>query len=496
MEGRRPWYRRHAVWLLFLTALAAVIRLPTIGFESVWMDEAISYLAASLPIPQILDNTVQSSHPPLYYLLLHFWQQAAPDSDAALRLLSVLWGVLLVPAVYLTARPLLGRRPALWAAALVALSPFHLLYSHELRMYTQLMFLATAGVGAYWQARQTMRYRWWLLAGFLLLLAVYTHLFALFVLAALGLHALLRYRRDSDAFWRTVLLIGAIALLFTPWAVTLLAEQQKDLGSLRPFGHSPGRSPIKPLTELTALSFGRAFGLLYTGAALYMALIMTVLLLFDLRRAREESAPPGLDLVLLLALCTLGFPLLLYYVRPYFLPSRALAATSPFLLMLWAWGVERPKRAAALAPLGVTLAVMLWGNALYWQRGPIKSPFRDAVNFVAEHYREGDAVLHTGDGSYLPALRYTALSQHGLLAGDPQPRKPEAVYRAVGGELWARADVEEKGQRLWLIVALDHSQTWQEEQFAYFAERYRQLARHEFKGIDVFLFQLTPAGAP
>lgn len=496
MGDKRPWYRRHLVWLIFLTALAAAIRLPTIGFESVWMDEAISYLAASLPIPQIVDNTVQSSHPPLYYLLLHFWRQGVPDSDAALRLLSVLWGVLLVPTVYFTARSLLGRRPALWAASLVALSSFHLLYGHELRMYTQLMFLATAGVGAYWRARQTMRGRWWLLAGVLLLLAVYTHLFAFFVLTALGLHALLRYRREKAAFWRTAVLVGAIAVLFTPWAVTLLGEQQKDLGSLRPFGHSPTRSLIKPLTELTALAFGRAFGLLHTGAALYMTLTMTILLLFDLRRARAEGAPSGLDLVLLLALCTLGLPLLVYYVRPYFLPSRALAATSPFLLMLWAWGAERPKRAAALLPLGVTLAVMLWGNALYWQRGPIKSPFRDAVDFVVAHYREGDAVLHTSDGSYLPALRYADLPQHGLLAGDPQPRKPGAVYRAVGGEMWARPDVEEKGERLWLIVALDHSRPWQEEQFAYFAERYRQLARYEFKEIDVVLFQLAPAGAP
>ncbi|MCP4421593.1 MAG: hypothetical protein GY805_33695, partial [Chloroflexi bacterium] len=87
--------------ILLLIMLAGFLRLSSLGRESLWLDEAISYLTAQLPVSQILNNSVQSSHPPLYYLLLHFWLQLVPDGDTAVKILSALWNLLLIPATYL-----------------------------------------------------------------------------------------------------------------------------------------------------------------------------------------------------------------------------------------------------------------------------------------------------------------------------------------------------------------------------------------------------------
>ena len=60
-------------------------------------------------------------HPPLYYVLLHFWQTVS-HNEVYLRSLSLVPGVLAVPVVYLLGRRLVSHRAALIASALVAAS--------------------------------------------------------------------------------------------------------------------------------------------------------------------------------------------------------------------------------------------------------------------------------------------------------------------------------------------------------------------------------------
>jgi hypothetical protein len=112
------------------------------------------------------------------------------------------------------------------------------------------------------------------------------------------------------------------------------------------------------------------------------------------------------------------------------------------------------------------------------------------MEFVAQQRQPGDAVLHTSDGSYFPALRYVDFAAHGLLAGDPDPRKPIPVYEAVGGEVWSLEEARTKGTRLWLVVALEHSADWQVEQANYFDQRFQLLQRYDFDEINVLLYDL------
>lgn len=482
-----------------IVLLAAVLRLINISRESLWFDEAISYLTAQLPINQILDNTIQSSHPPLYYLLLHFWQQLAPQTDTGLRLLGVIWNALLVVFIYLLTEQLFGKRSmALWAALLVAISPFHILYSHELRMYTQLMLFVTIGTYAYWQARQTMYWPWWLAFGGIFIASVYTHLFAFLPLAGIGLHALL-YHQDRRLLWRTSLVIFIICLCFLPWVSIMLAESQKDLGSLRPL-RPETLNPIKPITTATFLIFGEpnqpisilGFNAqpIYIGLILFLMLAIMALFLLETRRIRREGTSSGLLLILLIIGCVLGIPIIVYMIRPFFLPDRTMAAASPFLIILLAWATTRRRSPLPYFIYG-TAIIMLLGTLTYHTGHLLKPPYRDAVQFIAENRQEGDAILHTSDGSYLPALRYAQLPQHALLANDPDPRKPVSVYESIGGQVWTRDQALGSGERLWLVVAIEHSVAWQQEQAAFFKDNLTQLDTYDFNGIAVILYDLT-----
>jgi uncharacterized membrane protein len=408
------------------------------------------------------------------------------------RLLDLLWNLLLIPAVYLLAVTLLrDRRLALLAATLIAISPFHILYSHELRMYTLLMLLTTVCAWAYVRAREKDTPGWWALFGLPALLALYTHLFTVLFLMAVAVHALI-YCHQARVLRHTIVTGLVLAVLFVPWLLVLLGETQSGMGSMRPLlaDRETIADPLRWLTVPAFLLFGQAMNFWHVAVVLFVTLAVLLILPLELRRAGREGSIEPIALPFLVVLLVIGLPVMLYYLRPFFLPERTMAAASPFLVILLVWGMGR---ARTPLPLLVTVSglVMLTGSWLYLIGPPTKPPYRDVIRFVAENRQSGDAVLHTSDGSYLPALRYADFPNHALLAGDPHPRKPEPVYLALGGRLWSRSEAATAGSRLWLIVALEHSIEWQTEQATYFANTYPILEQHDFAGIQLLLYDLS-----
>jgi hypothetical protein len=73
--------------------------------------------------------------PPLYYLLLNAWTRVAGTGDRALKLLSAAFAIACLPLIWLIGRDVGGRRTAVVAGVLFALSPRALYYAAEGRMY-------------------------------------------------------------------------------------------------------------------------------------------------------------------------------------------------------------------------------------------------------------------------------------------------------------------------------------------------------------------------
>jgi uncharacterized membrane protein len=481
-------------WFVLIAATvfgAAVLRLIAIDRDSLWFDEAISYLTATLPLEGIINNTIQDPHPPVYYGLLHLWVLGLPDSDIAIRLSSLLLNLLLIPLIFvLSIRLFNSKRIGLLAAILVAISPFHILYSHELRMYTLLMCLAIMVVISYLNAFRTGKWYWWVIFAFTSLIAIYTHLFAWLLLAAIGTYALIHWNSKRELV--TTLIIGVLlVVLFIPWLLVLAGEDQLEAGSMRPItlDREDTFNPLKILTTPAFLLFGQSNTLWYTAGILFSVLSIGIILAIEVRKANIENRDRGLLMPILVVVWSIGIPTVVYLVHPFFLPERTMAAAAPFLIVLMAWGITRPGSPLPYLIVGAA-AIMLIGSLVYLAGGPVKPPYRSAMDYVESIRQDGDVVLHTSDGSYLPALRYVDFGNHVVLAGDPDPRKPLPVYKALGGELWTRERALDNGNRLWLIVALEHSLEWQQEQASYFAEHYRLLDQQDFGGIVVYLYDL------
>ncbi len=79
---------------------------------------------------------------PFYYLLLHLWMDVFGLSDFSARALSVVFSLLIIGLTFLFARRFFSVNTALIAAAIVAIEPFFIAYSHQARNYSLTFFLA------------------------------------------------------------------------------------------------------------------------------------------------------------------------------------------------------------------------------------------------------------------------------------------------------------------------------------------------------------------
>jgi mannosyltransferase len=204
--------------LVALTAAAALLRFLSLRTQSYWYDEAITVELLRRPFHEMLGALPRSeSTPPLYYVLAWIWSRVFGTDETGLRSLSAVIGTLTVPATYAAAQALVTRRSALFAAALVAVSPFLVWYSQEARAYALLVLLGALTLVPLRRAVRPGAGRplaaWAIVAG----LALTTHYFALFLVAAEAIW-LLRHSLEKRAAGIAVAAVAAVALALAPLA--------------------------------------------------------------------------------------------------------------------------------------------------------------------------------------------------------------------------------------------------------------------------------------
>jgi uncharacterized membrane protein len=200
--------------LVFLTILAAVLRLPFLDHQSLWWDETFTRgIVRQSGIGDVWRQIqATESTPPLYYVLV--WLSGA-RSAAAMRLIPALALIFAVPASYKMARQCAGRDIALATAAVVATSPDLVSYSTDARSYG--LFVLTAILSA-WAFLVLLRgYGHWRGAAWVLASAacVWTHYFGIFVVGAELLVLLVVCARGRQAIlgWAAVLAASLLPLI-------------------------------------------------------------------------------------------------------------------------------------------------------------------------------------------------------------------------------------------------------------------------------------------
>lgn len=140
---------RRLFLVVICVLLAAALRLIHLSTQSIWFDEGWSAYAAQQPTLYAASQA-DLTNPPLYYVLLNVAAQFFGTTEFALRVVSLLLGLLTIPLIYRLACATAGDRAGRYAALLAAISAPLWWASQEARMYTLLALLVLIAALA-WQ---------------------------------------------------------------------------------------------------------------------------------------------------------------------------------------------------------------------------------------------------------------------------------------------------------------------------------------------------------
>lgn len=234
--------RRMARWSMILVGLAAV-SLRGVGlFErGLWFDEAMSWRTVILPWPEMMASIGDNTHAPLFFCLLKVWVSLFGESLASLRSfnVAVTLAILVVLDRWLAdAAGAVSPATRRLACGLFAVSPLQIGVAGEVRMYPLFVLFAIASTWALGRlCRGDRGWGWWSAYVLASLAMLYTHYFALFLVAAqisyalgIGLSAT---RGGSEAVRGMGLLRGlvpawaAIGVGWLPWVSTFWRQQRR-----------------------------------------------------------------------------------------------------------------------------------------------------------------------------------------------------------------------------------------------------------------------------
>jgi mannosyltransferase len=470
--------KRETGWILLWTILGAVFRLLHLGAPSLWLDELFSVAVARRDWAAIIESTAQDTMPPLYYLLLHIPLQF-DTSEIAARSLSALFSILTIPLFYLLTRRLFDSvQIANIATAILAVNPFHIAYAQEARMYAWLAFCQLAGIYFFYRAWVDDRWRDWALFVIAEMLAFYSHSLAVLGLVALDLFALWRWR-EFKIRWRRLLFAHlGIGVLFAPWLWVLMQQANRVLQGF----WNPSSTLLHLWRTVYVFIFNTALPTLLMPIGLTITLLLFVLAVYGVTRALvRESLAESEQRALQLGLAVLLVPptalLLLSLIRPLYI-ERVLISASFGVFLLWAWMWTRRARAfdRMLIALGVVLIGVALGN-YYLYPDLQKPPMRRAAQLLQSVWQPGEPVLHTSDWTALAFAYYAPGLPNRFLAGDPMYLNETTRGRSglIAGLIpQDRAELLAGQGKFWLVVALDHSEVYQQQRVDEFDALYRR----------------------
>lgn len=465
------------VLLLLIVGLGLGLRLYGLDAQSLWYDEGFSVYLARMDLDEITARTAADIQPPLYYYLLHGWIGLFGDGERALRGLSVLFGVLTVPLAYAVAWQLFRSRLAgLLAALLVAVSPLHVWYGQEVRMYTLLTFLCL--LSSYLlllvvEAEKSLSIvLLWAAYTLVNVAALYTHYFAFFVLVFQALYVFVVW--VASAGRRLYLLLGGLAsgvatlLLYLPWLPELVTRYGADVS------YWPGQLKLHEVLVDMAISFvggesvSEAVGiLLAAGYGMVSILCILALLSQAVRSSQQEvqRRPHPLLFLLLYLLVPPALILALSYNTPKF-NARYVMVSHPAFSLILAGGLAAlwQRRAGSLGnvlrgALSVLALTFLLSVSVYANYNALadsafaRADFRGVARTIQEQMGPDEAIILTS-GHMFPVFDYYApgVERH-LLPDSPTLDTTRTLDYSIAADLnkWLAGK-----DGVWLVL-------WQDE---------------------------------
>ena len=339
------------IWLILILILALGLRLVNLG-QSLWLDEASQATMSQKTISDIWYQRSGDFHPPLFYILTHYWMQIN-KSEAFLRLLPVTFGVVSVGLIYL-----INKKIGLLAAFFLAINPYHIYYSQEFRSYSMLAMLGILSM--YFLVKK--KYIWMAIVNTLIL---YTHYSGMFLILAQFLIV------PSSIFYFLISIF-----LYIPW-LPRFAEQLQ--GGINIDAYLPGWRNVLTLSPIKAIP-ETIFKFMAGRINLFPKWVYAIYILFVLGVTTAGIFLNRFERKLLWI--WFGIPIIASFILSFWIPQTQpfrLLFTLPALIMILAGAAVRfPKTFVTLV-----VYISIVGNVLYFTRPRLqREQWQQAISFL------------------------------------------------------------------------------------------------------------------
>ncbi|KZM47451.1 glycosyltransferase family 39 protein [Labrenzia sp. OB1] len=429
--------------LIVILVVAAALRMYDLDRTSLWYDEAVTWAQSRGAFSELLSSVAADNYPPFHNVILWLTMPVFGDSEIALRLPSVILGVLAVWLIYLSGRSLAGDASdgpysALLAAALLATSPFHIWYSTEARMYALLAAGGLAFLLSVMKVLNRPSIGWFTTLSLSGAAFLYSHIYALLGFAAVGLVCALYALNDTLRAGRLTLSpatiaclgMGFSALAFLPW-LFILANRARSVAEAGFWIAYPD------IQFLKSMVFSIAGSIVFFWILSALALIYCLRVFFvDTVSSQDEGNKRKFAGI---CLAFTAGPLILAYlysllVQPI-LFDRYLIAAWPGLLLLASAGANQfiPRLGpAALLVAALTLTFPELRFALF---DKVRPDWRGITqDYKANRSKDRQLVLYKGFAA--PALEYYLRSPDSFVAAGEIGDLKNQSSGAIENERW------------------------------------------------------------
>jgi len=404
--------------VLIITVFAGAIRFFQLGDHSFWYDEAASVknVQQILEVPQQgpwgpFSFTRGERVPPLYFFVVVPFYLIA-NNEWILRLSTVFFGIFSIPLIYFLGKLLVNENVGLISAFLLAISPFHIYYSQELRPYSLFLLLTISAFILFILATRNNNLKYFWLLIITITLGIYTHLYMVFVLALLDIVFLIQWRKYRHLLKRWLMVHILIFILSIPEIYILmhhiLLGNTHLADSYNVIRYIPGTIYIFTFGRFFFTNFPNIIFIIIQGV-IYAFTVLVLLMYFGKNR-KKLRANQFLIFLFSALIIYLAIFLISIIITPLFDEMRVhyLIFLLPMYLILIAFGLSLISSKVLKNILIITILCfsIIINYPYFFQWDQIgRGNFRGAAAFIERNSGEESVVFHTDDRS-IPSINY------------------------------------------------------------------------------------------
>jgi 4-amino-4-deoxy-L-arabinose transferase-like glycosyltransferase len=471
--------------------LGSVFRIYNLGANSLWTDEAgfIMYRNGDLleSLKHIFSRIKQGEMANLgYSFFVTAWSYFF-GSEFMLRLSSVIFGILCIVLIYHLGKELFNEKTGLISAFILAISPFHIYYSQEFRMYILVTLLTMVSVYSLTRFLQTKNSKFLVSYTISNSLNIYFHFATSLILLSQAVFLFMYARKYKDLLKRWMFVHLAVILFISPLIIHVIRYFLRfggwncSISTCSVLGHLS-----LPIVFFTFKNFSAGYNATWQ---LYLPLLVLFIGLsfWGIFKGQHKQG-------VILCLCCLSVPVFtMYLLQRFVYADRYLLPSSIFLYLLVAYGLSKLEKKYAIV-ITILISVLCFFSLVNYynnylpgeldQRIAVHSrkDHRNSAAYLIKNFQDGDIIFHSDVNTVLPLQYYfnyfkgdTKSYSYSKFRYNLVLRFPENSTEIAPFKVWDELFWEKFRKRADFISVCDHKRVW----LFFSAREYEQALRPE-----------------